>query len=218
VVNNPFFYHSITGIKLTKRKLYIFAFLGAAMLANSIYYLVTRTEISFIILKAPLHLVNLYGVVFFIGNYNNIGNRQIKKYLLIFFIITLLFLPYFLIDGIVLKLVLGFPVYNIIINIIALFFTLHYFNQPNYLENNKITDYFKKTFPLTVREMEIVDKIILGLNNTEIGNQLFISPKTVENHLYNIYSKIGIKNRYQLFSLIISNSDISRPEMKADFN
>ena len=37
-----------------------------------------------------------------------------------------------------------------------------------------------------------------GLSNREIGQKLFVSPRTVSTHLYRIYPKLGISARSQL--------------------
>ena len=47
---------------------------------------------------------------------------------------------------------------------------------------------------LTRREQQIVQMLCSGLTSKEIGKDLHISPKTVENHRYNIYRKLGINN------------------------
>ena len=52
------------------------------------------------------------------------------------------------------------------------------------------------------REREIVGLVALGLGNKEIGRRLFISPKTVKNHITNIYAKTGARNRVQLANLL----------------
>lgn len=44
-----------------------------------------------------------------------------------------------------------------------------------------------------------------GDSNREIGENLFILPKTVENHLYSIYQKTDVRNRVQLVNLIHGN-------------
>jgi DNA-binding NarL/FixJ family response regulator len=48
---------------------------------------------------------------------------------------------------------------------------------------------------LTPRELEILQLVITGKTNKEIAHEIFISKKTVEFHLDNIYSKIGIRTR-----------------------
>jgi DNA-binding NarL/FixJ family response regulator len=53
-------------------------------------------------------------------------------------------------------------------------------------------------FPeLTDREREVLDCIAQGLNNTEIADRLFISPKTVRNHVSNIFNKMQVTDRVQ---------------------
>jgi DNA-binding NarL/FixJ family response regulator len=51
---------------------------------------------------------------------------------------------------------------------------------------------------LSNREAEIADLVSRGLSNKEIGNQLFITEKTVKFHLVNIYAKMHVKSRAQL--------------------
>lgn len=58
---------------------------------------------------------------------------------------------------------------------------------------------------LTRREREIADRTALGMTNSEIGRELFISQETVKRHLYNIYAKLGIRNRVQLARMIAAN-------------
>ncbi|MCP5099107.1 MAG: protein kinase, partial [Chloroflexi bacterium] len=48
---------------------------------------------------------------------------------------------------------------------------------------------------LTPREMDVIKLIAEGLSNKEIAQNLSISPRTVNFHLDNIYSKIGINSR-----------------------
>ena len=48
---------------------------------------------------------------------------------------------------------------------------------------------------LSGREVEIMEHLAGGLTNSEIAGALFISPKTVKNHLSNIYAKLGAHTR-----------------------
>lgn len=48
---------------------------------------------------------------------------------------------------------------------------------------------------LTAREMEVLGLLSQGLTSTEIARRLFISPKTVRNHLEHVYLKAGVTNR-----------------------
>jgi DNA-binding NarL/FixJ family response regulator len=48
---------------------------------------------------------------------------------------------------------------------------------------------------LTPREMEILQLVLAGYTNKAIAAEIFISEKTVEFHLDNIYNKIGVRTR-----------------------
>lgn len=48
---------------------------------------------------------------------------------------------------------------------------------------------------LTSRELEILQLVLAGFTNKAIANELYISEKTVEFHLDNIYTKTGSRTR-----------------------
>ena len=53
-------------------------------------------------------------------------------------------------------------------------------------------------FPeLTDREREVLDLIAAGLDNAEIASRLFISNKTVSNHISNVFAKLHLADRAQ---------------------
>jgi DNA-binding NarL/FixJ family response regulator len=55
-----------------------------------------------------------------------------------------------------------------------------------------------EAFPeLTAREREVLDLIAGGRSNAEITRQLFLSPKTVRNHITNIFTKLRVADRAQ---------------------
>jgi DNA-binding NarL/FixJ family response regulator len=49
--------------------------------------------------------------------------------------------------------------------------------------------------PLTARELEVLAHVAQGLTNRAIGHQLGISDRTVQGHLANIFSKMGVSSR-----------------------
>ena len=53
------------------------------------------------------------------------------------------------------------------------------------------------TTDLSDRELEVLKLIAIGKDNAEIAQELFISPKTVKNHISNILMKLQIENRIQ---------------------
>jgi DNA-binding NarL/FixJ family response regulator len=54
---------------------------------------------------------------------------------------------------------------------------------------------------LSRREVEIVDHLVRGRTNAEIGRSLGISEKTVKNHVNHIYAKLHTRNRAETVAL-----------------
>lgn len=52
--------------------------------------------------------------------------------------------------------------------------------------------------PLTPAEEKVFWEVVQGYTNRQIGDRLFISPRTVQTHLSNILSKLTLENRAQL--------------------
>ena len=75
--------------------------------------------------------------------------------------------------------------------------------------NNQMTSQEKltltqavKTYDLTKREQTILQLLLQGMENTEICDHLSITVNTLKKHILNIYRKLGIRNRVQMFKLI----------------
>ncbi|ACY96836.1 MULTISPECIES: response regulator transcription factor [Thermomonospora] len=54
---------------------------------------------------------------------------------------------------------------------------------------------------LSAREAEVMDLIATGRSNGEIARQLFLSEKTVKNHVNRIYAKLGVTSRASAIAL-----------------
>jgi DNA-binding NarL/FixJ family response regulator len=52
--------------------------------------------------------------------------------------------------------------------------------------------------PLTPAEEKVFWEVIQGFTNKQIGEHLFVSPRTVQTHLSNILNKLQLENRSQL--------------------
>jgi len=59
-------------------------------------------------------------------------------------------------------------------------------------------------YRLTRRETDVLRRVLKGLKNTDIAEELSISEQTIKDHLSNIYAKIGIENRNDLMRIFIS--------------
>jgi DNA-binding NarL/FixJ family response regulator len=79
-----------------------------------------------------------------------------------------------------------------------------YFSAP--LSEQAIGAYLKKAGgspldpynTLTAREREVLQLTAEGLSGAEIGERLFISPRTVESHRANMMRKLGVRNQKEL--------------------
>jgi DNA-binding NarL/FixJ family response regulator len=63
---------------------------------------------------------------------------------------------------------------------------------------------------LSERELEIIELVAQGLTNQEIAGSLTISKRTVDNHVSNIFTKTGAKNRVALLNWAMDHGKICR--------
>ena len=63
---------------------------------------------------------------------------------------------------------------------------------------------------LTPQQRQIVRLANDGLTNREIGDRLFLSPRTVGSHLYRSYPKLGVAGGNQLRD-VIARADTATP-------
>jgi DNA-binding NarL/FixJ family response regulator len=65
---------------------------------------------------------------------------------------------------------------------------------------------------LTARENEVLKLVAKGYTYKEIGEKLFISTKTVQNHVQNILTKLQLRKRYELMRYAIQKGLDRAPE------
>ena len=64
---------------------------------------------------------------------------------------------------------------------------------------------------LTMREIEVLQLVGKGMSNSEIAEALFVSEKTVKNHLTNIFKKIKVNDRTQALLYALKNKLVLLP-------
>lgn len=74
--------------------------------------------------------------------------------------------------------------------------------EPAHTDGEGVPEPFIREFDLSKREAEVLEQLCLGLSNKDIGEKLYISPRTVENHVYNLYRKCGVSRRMELCNLL----------------
>jgi len=60
---------------------------------------------------------------------------------------------------------------------------------------------------LTAQELQIARLVAEGLSNREVAAQLFLSPRTIDFHLRNIFRKLGISSRMQIVQFDLGGPD-----------
>ena len=58
------------------------------------------------------------------------------------------------------------------------------------------------TSRLTPQELHVALVVAHGATNREAAAQLFVSPKTIERHLGNVYGKLGLRSRAELARVV----------------
>lgn len=96
----------------------------------------------------------------------------------------------------------------ILFNMIPLFWLKYYFlkyagNMLSLIEDKPGLDRIYEKYAISRREQEIIRLLLDGKSNKEIEDTLFISIHTVKNHIYNVYRKLGVNNRFQLVHFFI---------------
>lgn len=210
IANAPFFYHNLTGRIVTRAGTIVTAILVTAMLAlDSVYVVTGNTNLAMRFIVPAFYASVAYGIVLIAVRLKSITDPVLKKAIRTFFILSAAFFPLFLLDVFALPPnflwgLSSMPVYLFVLSILGLRFSAVYFDHPAYFENDRPSGYFLEKFDISPRESEIVVLLRQGMSNKEIAGNLFVSPKTVENHIYSIYQKTGVKNRVELFNLLYS--------------
>jgi DNA-binding CsgD family transcriptional regulator len=62
---------------------------------------------------------------------------------------------------------------------------------------------------LTPQELQVARFVAEGLSNKEVAAQLFLSPRTIDAHLRNVFAKLGITSRTQLARLQLGFDDVT---------
>jgi DNA-binding CsgD family transcriptional regulator len=213
----PYFFNSLAGLVLPFWQRVFFTIIDGlvvvAALANVAF---PQWRFVVVALDGILFAMILYGIVFLAIHLTGIGERTLRLALAIFLGLTIVFFPLMIIDAgmsltpglSVFQLMnnLAQPVYFLILNGLTIAFGLRYLNRPAFQEKGKLSPYFLSAFHVTDREAEIVAMLLNGATTGTIAEVLFISPKTAENHVYNIYQKLHVRNRVQLFQLINTNA------------
>ncbi|HWI51751.1 MAG TPA: tetratricopeptide repeat protein [Symbiobacteriaceae bacterium] len=65
---------------------------------------------------------------------------------------------------------------------------------------------------LSAREVQIIHLLVQGLSSRELGERLFLSPRTVEKHLERLRQRLGVPNKARLIAWALQNGFGQRTE------
>ena len=212
----PWCFHTILGVPATRARKAVLGVLLFLAVFDAGLFLFAGTRLFGIgVFEIILFTVTIYILALIKINFNTIGNKEFKQAIKLFAIVTIVFFPFLVLDAFPGLIpfspiaqpykTLTLPSYFFIINIVGIYIAMKHFNQPAFYKKGHLTPHFVKSFNISNREQEIIQNLTMGLSNKEIGEKLFISYRTVENHLYKIYQKTNVRNRVELSNLIKTN-------------
>ncbi len=217
IFTSPFFLYSLAGRELRGATRAVFFAIDAVLVfaaAASIAFPSSRIVTA--LLSSILFLMIAWGIVFMAAHLGRIGEKILRRAIIVFLVLSAVFFPLMVID-VAMELVwwlgmfwfmenLAQPVYFLVLNCLTIVFGLKYLDRPAYASRDGLTDYFLTAFRVTRREDQIIRLLLDGAGAGLIARKLFISPKTAENHVSNVYRKLGVRNRVQLFQLVRTNT------------
>ncbi|MEE9306729.1 MAG: helix-turn-helix transcriptional regulator [Spirochaetia bacterium] len=218
IFSAPFFFTRLMGREITSPSRILHLIPGIGMVIMIILKaLFSDASVLFVVPVLLLYGTIAYCLIVVAVNFRRIGNRTLKKALRVFFFVSLTFFPLFVFEILWERFpalaaydyfeLFSLPTYFFVINALSILLSIRYFNQPPYLTGSELTEYFKNSFEITDREEEIVSLLAKGQSYNQIAEALFISYKTVDNHVCNIYQKTSVRNRVQLSNLLQANRE-----------
>jgi len=148
--------------------------------------------------------VLLFSIGVLMKNLSSINNRDVIRICRAYIMLSLVMIPFMIFDTFF-AFPTGFvtlPIYYFWFSLIICIYLVSYFLHIPEAPDDQIDQLQLKKFRITEREAEIIELIRQGDTNREIGEKLFISHYTVNNHIANIYDKTGVRSRIDLLNLM----------------
>jgi DNA-binding CsgD family transcriptional regulator len=214
---SPFFYYTLVGIRMARWNLALYLGIDAVAVAAAAAYIAAPRLLVFgIVLNSLLFGMIGLGLLLIAVSLGRTADPVLRRALLVFVLLSVAFFPLMWADAAMgwlpmlarLSFLEGlpFPLYFLTLNGLSFAFGLRYLNRPAYTEAGRLTPFFRAQFGITDREAAVIDLVLEGASGKDVADRLYISAKTVENHMTNIYRKVGARNRVQLFRLIRANA------------
>lgn len=212
----PGFYYRLLGIRPSLALRWLGVAVAAVFEMGIVTFFATGfNDVIALVLNSILFGTVAYGIVLIGINVRRVTDAALRRALVVFLVLSAGFFPLMYFDSLVLarpratalQIIDGLPLptYLLCLNVAGAFFAFRYLDRPPYIVDGSLTAEFTARYAITPREKEIIEGLLVGSKTKDLAEQLFISSKTVENHVYNIYRKTEVANRVQLFTLIQAN-------------
>ena len=211
----PLLIYKITDTPITKLKrtlhISILVIILSAVVIEYLYYM----KIAEVIRNILYTIIFIYSAWLILAYHRKIQNQDARIVLISFSILVFSIIPLILVHRLFSliffpdSMLLNLPHFNTLLLLISAIIALSY--GAKYLFNERIgtglmsVGEVAKNTDVSQREQEIIRLLIRGLSNKQIAENLYISQKTVKNHIYHIYQKLGIKNRIQLINKFLDD-------------
>ena len=96
--------------------------------------------------------------------------------------------------------------YYVAVLAVVLVYAVKHLFRPSGATDVLPTEEFLERRGISNRERDIIAMIVQGYPNRIIGERLFISDRTVKNHISSIYRKTGAVNKVQLMNMVRNNA------------
>jgi DNA-binding CsgD family transcriptional regulator len=210
----PFFYHAVLGAPVTRWIAVLYRFVASITICGVLLLFVPAVRsAALIVLNGLLFLVVLYGIALIALQYRRIPERSLRRAILVFVGLSAVFFPPMYVESAAwlgqralgAATHLALPTFYLILTILAVPFARSRIARPAYLVDGRVSTEFAEEFGISAREREVLDKVAAGFTNRQIAKSLYISPKTVENHLGHLFAKTATHNRTQLVTFLFAN-------------
>jgi DNA-binding CsgD family transcriptional regulator len=165
---------------------------------------VLEMETFFQLLYMMLYVILILECVVFVFNFRQVRNEASRVLGLSFSLLLLFFLVLFVFERFVSFVNILFnpmPAFFFMWNVLLIVYIWKTILKSGLGKLFEVQKGFADKYKLSSREEEIIQLVLQGDKNSAIAQKLVISEKTVTNHIYNIYKKLGINSRFELICL-----------------
>jgi len=212
VATVPFLVAALVSFPLEgPRKLLLVLWDGVLAATCVAFALVPDPDPVFTVMNTQLVLTIAGSLAVLALNLRNVGRLALRRALVAFLGISGVFLVFLVTDILVTRLGirslafldgLSLPAYLLALNVGSFLFAGRFLDSEPLVAEGRLTEACKAEFGLTAREAELIERLLDGSTNQDLADALYISRKTVENHLYNVFQKMQVRNRVQLIAAL----------------